>query len=313
MLNLSDQYKNSIIAMFGQQGQQWLADVPNIIEKYINKFHFKDITALGDLTFNIILFANCEEFGDVILKIGLPYNELLTRETIALSKFGGRGACKCYYNNIDDGIIILERLKPGETLHCVKDREKRIRAFCDVASALSTKADDSLQLPTYREILDRSIDKSKEEAEKFKSLCDLIATADALYKEIEDKNLTKYLLHADLHHSNILTCIDGRKSIDPHGFIGERVMETSRFMENEIQKKGISPDNIMQVVEMVSKYYNEDKQMLCKALFIDYVLSTCWDIELNFDNKHINNDIQNLNLILDCVKNNFDNKEKSDD
>ncbi len=309
MIDLQENYKNGIISMFGTKGQNWLNNFPIMIEKYIRKFNLTNVEVLNDLTFNIVLFAECEEFGKVILKIGLPDFELLVRETIALENFKGKGACQCYYSNKEDGIMILERLIPGETLHNVESREERIKAFCDVALNLNEKVTELLQLPTYREILDRSIKQANEQEEKYKPLKEMITFADKLYKEIENSYLPKYLLHADLHHSNILTSSSGRKAIDPHGFVGEKVLETARFMENEIDKKEMSKDNIVEVVELMAIHFGEDKQLICKALFIDYVLSTCWDIEINLDDEHINKDKNNLRLILDCLANNFGKKD----
>lgn len=302
MLNLPDYYKTKIISMFGSLGESWLAKVPEVIDKYVAKFKLTNLQFHEDLSINLILYAECDKFGKIVLKIGLPiFNELIYRETKALEEFNGKSACKCYYNNLDDGIRILERLVPGETLHNVEDREERIKAFCNVALSLDVKLVHHIQLPSYREILDRSINQSDEQPERFKSLKGLIITANDLYKEIENKNLSKYLLHADLHHHNILTSSNGRKAIDPHGFLGEKVLETARFMENEIEKQEISKDNILEVVNLMANYFSEDKALICKVLFIDYVLSTCWDIEMNFDNEHINRDINNLRLILACL------------
>lgn len=302
MLKLPNQYKTKIISMFGPLGESWLTNVPEVVDKYVAKFNLTNLQVHENLSINLILYAECEEFGKIVLKIGLPiFKELIYRETKALEEFNGKSACKCYYNNLEDGIRILERLVPGETLHNVKDSKERIQAFCDVASNLDVKLTHHIQLPSYREILDRSINQSNEQPEKFKSLIEFIIIANELYKEIENKNLPKYLLHADLHHDNILTSGNERKSIDPHGFIGEKVLETARFMENEIEKQEISKENILETVNLMAEHFNEDKDLICKALFIDYVLSTCWDIEMNFDDKHINRDANNLKLILICL------------
>jgi len=303
MLKLPDEYKVKIISMFGSLGENWLANVPEIVDKYIAKFNLTNLQVHEGLSINLILFAECEELGEVVLKIGLPvFDELIYRETKALEQFDGKSACKCYYNNLDDGIRILERLIPGKTLHKVEDREERIKAFCDVALNLDVKLTYDIKLPSYREILDRSIKQSYEEPERFKSLKELITAANSLYKEIENENLPKYLLHADLHHNNILTSGNERKAIDPHGFLGEKVLETARFIENEIEKQKMNKDNVLEVVNLMANYFNEDKILICKALFIDYVLSTCWDIEMNFDDEHINRDANNLRLILVCLE-----------
>lgn len=111
-----------------------------------------------------------------------------------------------------------------------------------------------------------------------------------------------YLLHADLHHNNILSSGTQRKAIDPHGFIGERVMETARFLENEIVKNEINEESVLETIKMMSNSYEEDEELICKSLFIDYTLSTCWDIEVNTNKEHIINDINNLNIIKNVLK-----------
>ncbi len=304
MFILPEKYGKSIISMFGIIGEEWLLDVNNIVNKYVDKFNLTNISIHENLSINLILYAKCEEFGDVVLKMGPPiFDELIIREVVALEAFNGNGACKCFYNNIEDGVRILERLVLGEELHNIEDREERIKEFCSVALKLNVKMTEHKQLPTYREILNRTISQFNEQPEKYQSLGEYINLANELYKEIENCNLPKYLLHADLQHSNILTSGNSRKAIDPHGFLGEKVLETARFMEEEIIKQESTKKNILEVLDFMSKYFGEDRDLLCKVLFIDYVLSTCWDIEMNLQDNHISEDINNLNLVVDYLQN----------
>ncbi|MDD2447942.1 MAG: aminoglycoside phosphotransferase family protein [Tissierellia bacterium] len=302
MIKIPETYKNNIINMFGEPGEKWLNIVPNIVDKYVKKFNLKNIQILNDLTFNIIIFAECDSFGKIVFKVSLPNNELLIRETNALNKFNGFGACKCFYSNADDGIIIIERLEPGKTLHEVEYREDRIKEFCKVAKSLNNSLNEHIDLPSYRQILNRSIDASNQYPEKYQILKHYIEEADDLYQEIESMKLPIYLLHADLHHNNILSSGTQRKAIDPHGFIGERVMETARFLENEIVKNEINEESVLETIKMMSNSYEEDEELICKSLFIDYTLSTCWDIEVNTNKEHIINDINNLNIIKNVLK-----------
>lgn len=310
MINLPDKYKEKIISIFAVEGKIWLDNVNKIVDKYVKKFNLTNVEVVDNLSYNVVLFAKCEKFGKVVLKIGLPDNEVFN-EITALEKYNGKGACKCYYSNKEYRVMILERLIPGETLHKIKNREERIKIFCDVASNLIIKAEKDLKLPTYREVLNKAFSKAEKELEKYKSLKELIEIADNFYKEVENRDLPKFLLHGDLHHDNILTTDEVRKVIDPKGVIGERVLETARFIENEIEKQETNQTNITEIIEFMSKYYREDKNLICKALFIDYTLSTCWDIESNCKNEHVNNDIKNLQLMLDLLNilgvKNYDN------
>ena len=95
---------------------------------------------------------------------------MLIRETNALNKFNGFGACKCFYSNVDDGIIIIERLEPGKTLHEVEYREDRIKEFCKVAKSLNNSLNEHIDLPSYRQILNRSIGASNQYPEKYQIL-----------------------------------------------------------------------------------------------------------------------------------------------
>jgi len=299
MLELPEKYIESIISMFGEEGKNWLDSINPILDKYINKFNLINIKLIDNLTYNLVLFAECEEYGKVILKIWLPDNEA-KREMLVLEKYNENHTCKCYYSNKEDNIMILERLIPGETLHNIKNKEERIKLFCDVALNLIVKVEENLELPTYREVLNRTFKKAEKELERYVKIKELINMADTFYKEIENSNLQKYILHADLHHDNILTSGNNRKAIDPHGFIGEKALETARFIENEIKDEEITKDEILEIIELMSKYFKEEKKLICKCLFIDKVLSTCWDIEGNFEDAYINKDINTLQLILDC-------------
>ncbi|GMB10602.1 MAG: aminoglycoside/hydroxyurea antibiotic resistance kinase [Candidatus Improbicoccus devescovinae] len=300
MIDLPDKYKEKIISMFGTENKIWLDNVNTLVDKYVKKFNLKNIKVTDNLSYNVVLFAKCEKFGDLVLKIGLPDNKIFN-EIVALKKYDGKGACKCHYSNKEDRLMILERLIPGETSHKIKNREERIKIFCDVASNLILKEEKNLQLPTYREVLDKAFIESEKEPEKYKLLKKLIQAADNFYKEIESINLSKFLLHGDLYHDNILTTADGRKAIDPKGIIGERVLETARFIENEIEKQEIN----LEVIELMAKYYKEDKNLICKSVFIDSVLSFCWYMEGNLGNeKSIVEAVKNLQSILNFLNQN---------
>ena len=166
-MNLPEEYVGKITSMFGLEGKNWLENINKTVEKYIEKFNLINTRVIDELSYNLVLFAECEQFGEVVLKIGLPDNSIL-REMIALEKYNGKGACKCHYSNKDDRVMVLERLLPGDTLHNIKNRIDRIKIFCDTALNLIIKSDKYLQLPNYRGILNKAFAKAKREPEKYK-------------------------------------------------------------------------------------------------------------------------------------------------
>lgn len=192
MIIIPNQYIEKMNSIFGPSIEEWLTNVPFIINKYIKKFNLLELKFHEDLGINLIIYAKCDEFGEVVIKVSPPYyNELIYRETKALKEFSGQSVCKCYYNNLNDGIRILEKLVPGKTLNDVDNREERIKLFCEVALKLDVKAKDNMNLPTYRQILDRSINQAHEQKEKYEVLLELINISNELYKEIENKKLPK--------------------------------------------------------------------------------------------------------------------------
>lgn len=303
MITLPEKYKNNVVSMFGIIGENWIANVPKIIDKYIKKFNLKNIKIPNDFTYNIILFADSKDFGQVVLKAEIPFKEMTLRESVALKLNDGKGACKCYYSNIDDGILIIERLLPGKSLNTINNIDERIKVFSEVASKFNIRVKDSQGLPSYREILNRSINIANNDPQKFKPVKNLLSVANSIYNEIEEKNDSNYLLHSDLYCDNILTTNDGWKTIDPHGFIGEKILDSAIFIMKELENSNFSSDDICNILTLMGKYYDSDELELCKALFVNYVLNVCWDIEVNLDLKYIEDCVNKAKTILNYLTN----------
>lgn len=301
-MEISSKYKNSIETMFGDIGKEWIKTVPDKIEKYIKKFNLKNVKLLDNLTYNVLLFAESDEFGPVVLKIEVPFKELTIRESIALKLNDGKGACKCFYSNIDDGVLLIERILPGRTLNSIDNLEDRIKIFSEVSSKFNIEVEQNIDLPSYREILDRSIDLSKEQKEKFYVVEELLTLASCLYDDLHSKSKSNYLLHSDLFCDNILENENGWKAIDPHGFVGEKILDTAIFMQKELEKKDINKEEINKILNLMSANIELDINDLMKALFINYVLNICWNIEVNLDNNYILKSINKANVLLRNLK-----------
>ena len=300
MIELSDEYKYKIKKMFGEVGVNWLKTVPDKIEIYIEKFDLKNINIIKDLTYNVLLFAENDIFGQVVLKLEIPFKELTMRESRALVLNKGNGACKCFYSNIDDGILLLERLQPGFSLNSISNLEDRMKIFFDVSNKFNIKCNDGI-LPSYRSILNRTIEISQRD-NRFNNIKKYIYLSDKLYREIENEKLEKYLLHSDLHGNNILKSGNDWKAIDPHGFIGEKIIDSAIYIQNELEKYNFNLTQIDEILSLFSFYTKFTKESLGKILFINYILNLCWDIEVNLD---ISKALENANNIYDYYKTSY--------
>lgn len=309
MIKLSKKYQDNIIKMFGSIGENWLDNIPNMIEKYIKKFNLKNVKLLNKLTYNVLLFADSDEYGSIVLKVEIPFKEMTIRESVALKLNNGVGACKCYYSNIDDGVIILERLIPGNTLNIIDDISERIKIFKDVSSKFNIKVSLDNELPTYKEILQRSLDIANNNEEKFTLVKDLLPIINSMYEELHSNNESDYLLHSDLYSDNILQVDNGWKAIDPHGFIGEKILDTAIFIQKELEKTNFNEDDINHILNLMNIDQDLNLEEVTKALYINYVLNICWDIEVNLGEKHIDKCINRSKIILNYL-NNINNKRK---
>jgi hypothetical protein len=107
MIKISESYKKNIVSMFPSIGEEWLNHIPFIVEKYVRKFNLKNIKVMENLTYNTLLFAESPKYGDIVMKIEIPFKEMTIRESEAHILNNGEGACKCLFKDIDYGVVIL--------------------------------------------------------------------------------------------------------------------------------------------------------------------------------------------------------------
>ncbi len=303
MVEISKEYKNRIIKMFGTIGEEWLQKVPSIIDKYVSEYRLTDLKIVSNLTYNILLFANSQKYGPIVLKIELPFKEMTQRETEALNLLNGNGACKCFYSDLNDGVVIMERLLPGVSLNTINDIDEQTRIFSNVASKVNIKVGNNTELPNYRAILDRSINMFKGKYNY--QIDDLLESADTLYREIEEENDCNYLIHSDLYCDNILLSGNEWKVIDPHGFIGVKVIDTAIYIQKYLEAEGFDEKNIDIILLLIEKYQNQPSNKIIKSLCVNHILNMCWEIEVNVSEERINTLINNSYMLINYYKNHY--------
>jgi len=116
-----------------------------------------------------------------------------------------------------------------------------------------------------------SIYVSRDDKKKYQKIIEYIEIADTEYKKIENLNLDKYVLHGDLHHENILLDGDTYKAIDPHGRIGEKILEVGTFIENEIWNFGEGSEQIRDIICKVAKNMNEDIRTIAISIMNEMI------------------------------------------
>lgn len=265
MLELPESFKVKVINRYNALGQKWLNHIDAMIAQYTKQFELQNIELAEKSNVNLVVFATSRQFGDIVMKFCSPSSSC---EMHIMQQYSENYVPKCYYFNLDDRVMILERLSPGYSLNHLESLEERIKIFSDLSNHLFIPATGTENFLTFAEIFENRMQYLSENKSLFSDILWMFDIAQNIYKKIQHLNLPKYILHDDLHHKNILKAGETWKAIDPHGIIGERVFETCQFIRSELKISAVEKDNINKIVSLVSHYFGEDKTLILEALYV---------------------------------------------
>lgn len=227
-------------------------------------------------TENSILAFGQRDGQPVVLKVIKSRGEEWHSGEI-LHAFEGRGVVRVY--EYVEGAMLLERLKPGQSL---------------VTMALSGADDDATTLlaETIRKMSPRppldGVPTAREWGKGFERYFaagdaqvpkDLVSEANQVYAELCGSERCVRLLHGDLHHDNVL--FDGQRgwfAVDPKGVIGELEYEVGAALRNPIERPELfsRPSIIRRRVECFARELRLDATRVLSWAFAQAVLSTIW-------------------------------------
>lgn len=286
-------------------GIKWLNSIDGIIEKYKKKFNLYNIRLVKNLTMNVLLFASSNEYGEVVMKIGAPGKTTIS-EINYMSLCSQKYFAKCYYYNIEDRVMIMEKIYPGYQLNNLKNQEERISVFCKILNNITIEEISKNTFQSYEESLKEKIEFVYNNKQKYSNILHMVDIVKNFYNEIKNMNLPKYILHNDLQHKNILKSNDEWKVIDPHGIIGEKIFETTQFIRAELEYTNL--DKMDNIITLISKHLNEDKILIYKALYISTFLKLVYYIKAKYDINVICYNIEICDKISEYIYKNKRNK-----
>lgn len=284
MLEFPEKFKIDVINRYGTEGEIWLNHSNNLVEKYTKKFELENIILLEHLSVNIVMFATSSKWGEVVVKIGSPSSR---QEIKIIKQYPENYAPKCYYSNLENNIMILEKICPGYSLDYLENLEERIKVFCNLSNHLLIPANNTETFLTFDKVFTEYLEFAKESYPLFKDILWMIDVAKNLYEKMQEMNLPKYILHDDLHHKNILKSENGWKAIDPHGIIGEKVIETAQFLRAELKHTNLEKHEINNLISLMSKHYKEDKKLILETLYFYTIGKVIWQIRIKADSETI--------------------------
>jgi streptomycin 6-kinase len=219
--------------MHGREGDAWLKELPALIESCERRWSLDVGAPFSDLSYNYVAPAVGAEGTEVVLKLGVLDREHLT-EIEALRLFDGRGIVRLLDADGEQGILLLERLRPGTPLAMLGDDEEATTIAAEVMQQLWRPAPAEHAFPTVADWaagLDRLRARIDGGVGPFPA--GLVETAESLFTELIDSMGEAALLHGDLHHHNILAAErQPWLALDPKGVVGEPAYEVGALLRN---------------------------------------------------------------------------------
>ncbi len=216
----------------------WLAQLPDILDNCAKKWALQIEAPLQEeyaqMGYGYITPATQSNGTEVILKI-VPQsilNEL--RERQALQLCDGKSTVKLLGYNETLGTIMIERVRPGVPLSVHADDEKNTRIACHQMKnfwrplpAKHNFISTDYEIEGFNRLRKNNNGTTGKFPEKWAT------RAETLYHELMATSTQTVLLHADLHHHNILSATrEPWLTIDPKGYYGDPGYEVGAYLAN---------------------------------------------------------------------------------
>lgn len=270
--------ENNVKNIWGKQGQNWLNQLPEIIELLSAHWSLTHIEPVKNMSYNYVALAKQQNKKPVVLKISCDAS-LIENEYNALNHFNGHGAIEVIDFDKQHNALLLEQAIPGYLLkaHHPRNIKDTMTIYSEVIKALADQTQPnshSIHASKWCEAIDRIKSKRIENR--------LIKKAKELRVYLLNSAENEYLCHGDLHLENIIQ--HGKKwvSIDPKGILGETAFEAATFDlidESEWTELETVQDKIITRINWLASALEIDKNRLLAWVFLRTIISAQWFIE----------------------------------
>ncbi|HLK57839.1 MAG TPA: aminoglycoside phosphotransferase family protein [Chthonomonadaceae bacterium] len=289
-LVLPDRFVRTIHESFQERGAPWLDGLSARLAAYADRWSLTILAPFPNLSFNYVTPVLRADGTEAVLKVGVPNRELNT-EISALRVYDGRGSVQLLESDQEQGVMLLERLKPGNVLTALASEERDEEATsiaADVMRKLWQPAPQDHPFPTVADWADGM--------QRLRSHFNggvgpfplaLVEEAETLFAELLGSMSAPVLLHGDLHHDNILSAErQPWLAIDPKGIVGEPAYEVGAMLRNlwEDRHPISHPDRLLERrIIQLSEELDLDRSRVRGWAVAQSVLSAWWCMEDNSD------------------------------
>lgn len=281
-MTVSNQFKRTILDLFGERGASWLEDLPQLITECEQRWELH-VQPPFWLSYNYVAPAMRKDGSWVVLKLGVPNPELLC-EIEALRIFNGIGVVQLIDADAERGILLLERLLPGKMLVTLGDDERETEIAARIMKQIWRPAPVKHSFPTVAQWaagLKRLRARFGGGTGPFSPR--LVEIAEGLFRDLLAENVPPMLLHGDLHHFNILSAQrQPWLAIDPKGVVGDLAYDVGALLYNpwgELSEVPELPHLLSRRLDMLSQILGFDRERLRGWGIAQAVLSGWWSYE----------------------------------
>ena len=207
----------------------WLAGLDELTAGLETRWRVRVTGLAEELSYNVVAFTEGSDGTPFVLKMSPPSDDF-ARELEALRLYDGDGICRLIQADETVGVMLLERLRPGVSLWNTDD-ESAARTAAELMQRLWRPVAEPHNFRTLRSWARELYDYPRQTVGPLPR--NLVDKATALFDELLQITETPVLLHADLHHGNILSADRAPYlAIDPKGIVGPRGYDVATFLRN---------------------------------------------------------------------------------
>jgi len=279
MISIPKEFEERIKQVHGKDGAMWIESLPWVISFCQHKWNIKVLEPFT-LSFNYVAPVKFNDGTDAVLKLCVPGKDC-SSEINSLKAYDGVSMCRLIDSIEERGILLIERLKPGDNLKTI---EYDVAAVKVAAMLMKKMREKSITTKGFQTIADwaQGIAKMRKHFYGGTGLFSdkIVEKVEELFPILISTQRNSYLLHGDFHHENILLNNGEWKVIDPKGIVGEVEYEIIPFILNnipDIQFEALIENRIQRFhKELGADMDRVHRWGLCQSL-----LSAWWNIEDN--------------------------------
>ncbi len=283
MLEPSTALKKTIIGVHGERGIEWLRTLPALIQECVQRYSISLDKPFDGLSFNLVIPGKLADGTEAVLKLGVPCKELTT-EAHALRLYRGRGAVRLFEADTERGILLLERVIPGDPISECENEDSSTIIAATLMTMLWRESPAGAVFPSLADWY--------QGFEKLRArFCGatgpfpagMVERAEHQSSELLASSQAEVVLHGDLHHLNILAASrEPWLVIDPKGVIGDSAFEPAIFLLNRLPE-GLNETEIVRLVgrrvSIFSEVLSVPRERIIGWVNSFAVLSAWWSYE----------------------------------